>query len=138
MLTATRLHIERLLLNNEADDRDTGGHAAGDALLRDVAHQLFAQVRKSDTVARLGGDEFAVQLSQCPLSQARGIAEKLRAAADAYQLVWEGTSFSVGASIGLAPVDASYTTAADVLRAADAACYAAKQQGRNCMAVHGQ
>ena len=117
---------------------DTGGHAAGDALLRDVAHQLAAQVRKSDTVARLGGDEFAVLLSQCPLSQAREIAEKLRGAVDAYGLLWEGTRFSVGASVGVVPVDGSYATAADVLRAADAACYAAKTRGRNCVAVHGE
>ena len=54
----------------------------------------------------------------------------------AYQLLWEGHSFGVGASIGLVPVDATYATAADVLRAADAACYAAKKQGRNCVAVH--
>ena len=116
---------------------DTGGHAAGDALLRDVAHELAAQVRKSDTVARLGGDEFAVLLSRCPLSQAQTIAEKLRSAVVAYRLTWEGSSYSVGASIGLVHVNASYATAADVLRAADAACYAAKQQGRNCVAIHG-
>ena len=116
---------------------DTGGHAAGDALLRDVAHELAAQVRKSDTVARLGGDEFAVLLSRCPLSQAQTIAEKLRSAVVAYRLTWEGNSYSVGASIGLVSVNASYATAADVLRAADAACYAAKQQGRNCVAIHG-
>jgi diguanylate cyclase (GGDEF)-like protein/PAS domain S-box-containing protein len=116
---------------------DTAGHAAGDALLRDVASELAAQVRKSDTVARLGGDEFAVLLSNCPLPQAELIAEKLRSAVVAYQLLWEGHVFGVGASIGLVPVDASYATAADVLRAADAACYAAKRQGRNCVAVHG-
>ncbi len=115
---------------------DTGGHAAGDALLRDVASELAAQVRKSDTVARLGGDEFAVLLSNCPTAQAETIAEKLRSAVVAYQLVWEGHVFGVGASIGLVPVDASYASAADVLRAADAACYAAKRQGRNCVAVH--
>jgi diguanylate cyclase (GGDEF)-like protein/PAS domain S-box-containing protein len=116
---------------------DTAGHAAGDALLRDVASELAAQVRKSDTVARLGGDEFAVLLSNCPLPQAELIAEKLRSAVVAYQMLWEGHVFGVGASIGLVPVDASYATAADVLRAADAACYAAKRQGRNCVAVHG-
>jgi diguanylate cyclase len=116
---------------------DTGGHAAGDALLRDVANELAAHVRKSDTVARLGGDEFAVLLSQCPLPQASHIAEKLRSAVVAYRLMWEGSNFSVGASIGLVRVDTTFATAADVLRAADAACYAAKQQGRNCVAVYG-
>ena len=115
---------------------DTGGHAAGDALLRDVARALVAQVRASDTVARLGGDEFAVLLGGCPLPQARGVAEKLRRAVIDYRLVWEQHSFSVGASIGLVRVDASFTSAAEVLRAADAACYAAKANGRNCVALH--
>ena len=115
---------------------DTGGHAAGDALLRDVAQVLAAQARKSDSVARLGGDEFAVLLDHCPVSQAQAIAEKLRAAVDAYALVWEGQRFNVGASIGLVPVDAGLGTATEVLRAADAACYAAKRQGRNRVAMH--
>jgi diguanylate cyclase (GGDEF)-like protein/PAS domain S-box-containing protein len=116
---------------------DTGGHAAGDALLRDVAHALAAHVRKSDTVARLGGDEFAVLLNQCPLSKAQNIAEKLRGAVISYQLQWEGHVFGVGASIGLVRVDSTFTTAVDVLRAADTACYAAKQQGRNCVTLYG-
>ena len=116
---------------------DTGGHAAGDALLRDVARALAAQVRASDTVARLGGDEFAVLLGRCPLPQAQLVAEKLRAAVIAYRLTWEGHSFGVGASIGLVPVDGTYLTAAEVLRAADSACYSAKRQGRNCVAVYG-
>ena len=115
---------------------DTGGHAAGDALLRDVSQVLADQVRKSDTVARLGGDEFAVLLDRCPIEQAQVIAEKMRSAVVAYELVWEGRTHSVGASIGLVPVDASLTTGVEVLRAADAACYAAKKQGRNCVALH--
>ncbi|MBC8057554.1 MAG: diguanylate cyclase [Rhizobiales bacterium] len=115
---------------------DTSGHAAGDALLRDVSNVLAAQVRKSDTVARLGGDEFAVLLDHCPVAQAQVIAEKIRSAVIAYQLVWEGASHGVGASIGLVPVDATMSTAAEVLSAADAACYRAKRQGRNRVAMH--
>ena len=97
---------------------------------------LADQVRKSDTVARLGGDEFAVLLDHCPVEQAQVIAEKMRSAVVAYELVWEGRSHSVGASIGLVPVDATLATGPAVLRAADAACYAAKKQGRNCVALH--
>ena len=113
---------------------DTAGHAAGDALLRDIATQFVGQVRHSDTVARLGGDEFAVLLHRCPVPQATAIAEKLRTAVEAYALVWEGSSFSVGASIGLVPVDATFASHVDVLRAADSACYAAKRGGRNQVA----
>lgn len=62
--------------------------------------------------------------------------EKIRSAVVAYELVWEGRKHSVGASIGLVPVDASICTAAEVLSAADAACCEAKRQGRNRVSVH--
>ncbi len=114
---------------------DTGGHAAGDALLRDIAHALKAQLRNSDTVARLGGDEFAVLLPKCPIGRSRELAEKLRAAVDSYRLQWEGESYSVGASIGLVAVNGVHANAAEVLRAADEACYAAKRSGRNQVAL---
>ncbi len=114
---------------------DTGGHAAGDALLREVALALSAHLRKSDTVARLGGDEFAILLPQCPIPQAQALAEKLRGAVESYRLDWEGHSHSVGASIGLVAVNGAHTSAAEVLRAADAACYQAKRAGRNQVAM---
>jgi diguanylate cyclase (GGDEF)-like protein len=116
---------------------DTGGHAAGDTVLRDIARKLASQVRKADTVARLGGDEFAVLLDQCPVVHAREIAEKMRQAVMDYRLDWQGQPFSVGASIGLVRVDAAFTSAKDVLAAADNACYAAKHRGRNCVVVYG-
>ena len=116
---------------------DTAGYAAGDAVLRDIATILLAQVRKADTVSRLGGDEFAVVISACPLQQGRTVAEKIRAAIVAYRLDWEGSNFQVGASIGLVLVDAGFASTADVLAAADNACYAAKRRGRNCVMVYG-
>jgi diguanylate cyclase len=117
---------------------DTAGHAAGDALLRDIAHKLSAEVRQSDTVARLGGDEFAVLLHRCPPAQALAVAEKLRCAVEAYELAWEGRRLTVGASIGLVSVDTSFASHVDVLRAADSACYAAKRGGRNRVAQYSR
>jgi diguanylate cyclase (GGDEF)-like protein/PAS domain S-box-containing protein len=114
---------------------DTGGHAAGDALLRDLAQVLLQQVRRSDTVARLGGDEFAVLLPACPQAQGLAIADKLCAAVSAYALLWDGARFVVGTSLGLVAVDNSNTSAADILRAADSACYEAKRRGRNRVEV---
>ncbi len=114
---------------------DTGGHAAGDTLLRDIARELESCLRKADTVARLGGDEFAVLLLGCPIPRALAIAEKLRAAVDDYRLSWDGQSHSVGASIGLVAVNGTHANAAEVLRDADAACYEAKRLGRNRVAV---
>ena len=116
---------------------DTGGHAAGDALLRGISEQLVAQVRRSDTVARLGGDEFAILLSKCPLPRAQHIAELLRAAISNYRLSWEGLSHSVGASVGLVVVNGNYSDPVEVLKAADQACYEAKHRGRDQVAVHG-
>jgi diguanylate cyclase (GGDEF)-like protein/PAS domain S-box-containing protein len=110
---------------------DTGGHAAGDALLRDIGQLLGHAVRKSDVVARLGGDEFAVLLPGCPADQAHAVADKLCTAVRRYELVWNGRRFGVGASIGLVVVDSSFKTSADVLRAADSACYDAKKRGRS-------
>ena len=115
---------------------DSAGHAAGDALLRDIAAQLQDRVRPSDTVARLGGDEFAVLLPHCPVKRAMDLADGLRAAINGYRLAWEGRSLSVGASIGLVHVDAGFASAADVLKAADMACYAAKRDGRNQVVVY--
>lgn len=114
---------------------DSGGHAAGDALLRAIATRLSSQLRSGDTVARLGGDEFAVLLPTCPIPQATALAEKLRLVVETYRLDWDGASHSVGASIGLVAVNGTHGTAADVLKAADAACYQAKRHGRNRVAV---
>ncbi|HSI56123.1 MAG TPA: diguanylate cyclase [Ideonella sp.] len=110
---------------------DSGGHAAGDALLRGIARELALHLRKSDTVARLGGDEFGVLLPQCPIPRARVIAHTLRAAVESYRLEWEGAAYAVGASIGLVASNGTHASGADVMRAADAACYEAKRLGRN-------
>jgi len=115
---------------------DSAGHAAGDRVLIDIAHVLLDQVRASDTVARLGGDEFAVLLPVCDREGAARIAEKMRAAIEAYRLNWRGQSFGVGASFGVVELDRSVPDVAAALAAADEACYAAKRGGRNQVQVH--
>ena len=110
---------------------DTGGHAAGDEALRRIGHLLKTHLRPNDTGARLGGDEFAVLLPGCPRERAERIAGKILAAIDEFVLHWErGKTFRVGASIGLAYSESGQHDAAALLRAADAACYAAKTGGR--------
>jgi diguanylate cyclase len=113
---------------------DTAGHAAGDAVLRGVSAALSGGLRRNDVVARLGGDEFAVLLPRCPVAQGLLIGEKLRAAVEAYSLDWQGQAHQVGASIGLTLGTGQHTSAAEVLRLADANCYAAKRGGRNQLA----
>lgn len=110
---------------------DTCGHTAGDQLLRQITERLHERLRSRDTLARLGGDEFGVLLEHCPLDQAMRIATELRDAAHSYRFVWEGKPFTVGASIGLVPLSATTSSVSEALAEADAACYAAKEQGRN-------
>ncbi|HYG54740.1 MAG TPA: EAL domain-containing protein [Burkholderiales bacterium] len=115
---------------------DTCGHLAGDQLLRDVAAVLAQQVRDSDVLARLGGDEFAVLLEGCPLPQAKRIAQGLIDAVRAMRFEWQGRLFRPGASAGVAAVTADTPDSKSVLSAADAACYLAKDLGRDRVQVH--
>lgn len=110
---------------------DTCGHLAGDELLRQLGDLLKHHVRKSDVLARLGGDEFGILMSNCSIEQALITGEKLRNTIRDFQFAWENRSFSVGVSIGLAPIYRTSGNAVDILKEADAACYAAKDKGRN-------
>ena len=110
---------------------DTCGHAAGDQLLRQVSALLKEQVREGDSLARLGGDEFGVLLENCPMQEAIGIADKLRQCIADFRFVSEAKSFSIGASVGVVHVADGMMSLTDILSAADAACYMAKDKGRN-------
>jgi diguanylate cyclase (GGDEF)-like protein len=115
---------------------DTCGHIAGDELLRQLAQVLQSRVRSNDALARLGGDEFGLLLHDCPVDDATNIANALLRAVEQYQFVWGASTFTVGASIGLVPLTGSFRRITQVLQAADAACYAAKDQGRNRVHVY--
>jgi len=110
---------------------DTCGHNAGDALLGQVAGLLKSKIRWRDTVARLGGDDFGILLESCSRDEAMRTAEALREAIRNYKFVWEGRTFRLGASIGVVPVAPDSEDVASVLSAADSACAAAKEAGRN-------
>lgn len=115
---------------------DTCGHLAGDELLRNVSKILKDNVRKYDTVARLGGDEFAIVLEKCSTRQATAIANKLLQAIVDFCFVWEGQTFYIGVSIGQVLFSRLPNDINEVLKVADAACYAAKKSGRNRVHVH--
>ena len=110
---------------------DTCGHLAGDELLKQLADSLKARLRQNDTLARLGGDEFGVLLEACPIGPAMKIAEMLRQIVADFRFSWSERSFPSSASIGLVTFGEHPTTLGDVLRMADAACYLAKDHGRN-------
>jgi diguanylate cyclase (GGDEF)-like protein/PAS domain S-box-containing protein len=116
---------------------DSCGHRAGDAMLIELCDVLRSNLRGGDILARLGGDEFAIIMPYCPLDAARQIAEQLRAAVENWQFRWQDQSFQVTASIGIMELreEQESQQAADVLDAADHACYRAKHGGRNCLFV---
>ena len=114
---------------------DTWGHAAGDQLLRQVGTRSRACVRASDTVGRLGGDEFLALLPETTLDGAREVAEKLRMALREPYDLGKGTSATVGASVGIAVFPQHGTDAEDLQRAADAALYHSKREGKNRISV---
>jgi len=110
---------------------DTCGHAAGDALLRQLSQVLLERMRKGDCLARLGGDEFGVILHGCDLLHAQRAAAQLLAGIRAFRFGWQGQVFTLGASIGVAAITSDSRDLESVLAAADTACYVAKDKGRN-------
>ncbi len=113
---------------------DSAGHAAGDRLLREIARVLKRNLRDKDLCARLGGDEFCMLMTDCGMAAATLIAERIRQQVESFRLLWGGHVYSVGASIGVAASD-SVSDGQSLLRLADAACYAAKNAGRNSVYV---
>ena len=115
---------------------DTCGHIAGDELLRQLGSLLSKGIRKRDTVARLGGDEFGVLMEHCSLKQAKRVANKLKKIIDQFRFSWEEKQFNIGVSIGLVIIDNTSGDFKELLIRADAACYAAKEQGRNRIHIY--
>lgn len=117
---------------------DTCGHPAGDRLLKQITGLLQTRVRGSDLLARLGGDEFGILLSDCTPEQAMKIADALRQAIRDYRFVWHDGALNVGVSIGIVELTRDTDSMASLMSAADVACYAAKDQGRNRVHVYTQ
>ena len=115
---------------------DTCGHTAGDQLLCQLSGELTEMVGARGVLARLGGDEFGVLLSRTTPAGAVEFAQSLCDAVSGFRFSWEGRVFTLGVSIGVVHLTRSLGTAQDVLRAADLACYAAKDLGRNRLHVY--
>jgi diguanylate cyclase (GGDEF)-like protein/PAS domain S-box-containing protein len=136
-LTGAGVGVVFIDLDNFKQVNDSAGHHAGDELLAAAAARLGAAVRPNDVVARFGGDEFVV------------LAADIVDARDAVQLAWRlasglrapftvgGTELTVGASFGVCYSRDRDDGPEDLVRKADAAMYAAKQRGRNRVAVFG-
>ena len=112
---------------------DSCGHAAGDELLKQLTQLLKQEIRDSDIFARLGGDEFGLLFHNCSTETAYEIAERLRQLVFDFRFTWRKKVFKLGISIGLVAIDSSTKNLPQLLCTADAACYSAKEKGRNCV-----
>jgi diguanylate cyclase (GGDEF)-like protein/PAS domain S-box-containing protein len=110
---------------------DTCGHAAGDQLLQQVARLLRVAIRDRDTLARLGGDEFGIILEHCSVEHSQRVAEQICERMEDFRFSHNERRFRVGTSIGLVTIHPHWLNTEAILQAADAACYAAKDAGRN-------
>ena len=108
---------------------DSQGHMAGDEVLRQIAGVLQQHLRAGDTVARLGGDEFALLLENCDADQALSVAENLVKAVHEFRFAWRDQLFRLDLSVGVAEIPSEQASVAEIMRAADTACSAAKEAG---------
>jgi len=140
--TARRDKTENALCYLDLDQfkivNDTCGHIAGDELLRQLGSVLKKGVRKRDSLARLGGDEFGILMEHCSLEQAKRVASDLCDRVSDFRFTWGQKSFAISVSIGVVPITETSGRVSDVLSAADSACYAAKDTGRNRIHVSQQ
>jgi diguanylate cyclase (GGDEF)-like protein/PAS domain S-box-containing protein len=135
LTSSTSDNVPHVLMYVDLDQfklvNDACGHAAGDQLLRQIGGIVRSCVRGNDMLARLGGDEFGLLLEHCDLARAQTVAQKICDQLDDFRFVYEGRRFRVGASIGVVPLGPRWPNVAAALQAADASCYAAKEEGRN-------
>ena len=140
LISAQQDGVEHALCYLDLDQfkvvNDVCGHIAGDELLRQLAGVLLDRIRETDVLARLGGDEFGMLLSHCSPDKARRVAEDILNTVRAFRFMHQEHSFEVGVSIGLVPVNQASHSVTEVLSAADVACYAAKDAGRNRLHVY--
>ncbi|MGH7721365.1 MAG: diguanylate cyclase [Candidatus Dormibacteria bacterium] len=136
----TPLAILVLDLDHFKGVNDTHGHPSGDAVLSAFAQTLTGSIRRADLAARYGGEEFIVVMANTSALDARRVAEKIRAAAEAMAVPIDGTgaTASVTVSVGGAAYPEDTVTAAALLATADAALYDAKHGGRNRVCMAGE
>ena len=105
------------------------------AVLAAIGRQMNSTLRRSDLKCRYGGEEFVLVMPHTPIAQARLAAERVRSAIEQTKVKFDGKSFSVTASVGVAEFD-SDDDCKQILRKADESVYAAKAAGRNCIYWH--
>ncbi|HRE91282.1 MAG TPA: GGDEF domain-containing protein [Myxococcota bacterium] len=110
---------------------DTLGHLTGDYVLREMARIVDHRVRRDELFARYGGEEFCLVLPETTLEGATSFAEIIRKVIETHRFVFDGTTIPVTVSLGVAVFTPDMTRPLEIIRAADAALYRAKNGGRN-------
>ncbi len=128
----TALSVMMLDIDQFKSVNDRYGHPAGDAVLKDFASRVSANVRGLDMVARLGGEEFVVALPEAPLSASAIVAERVRAAIETPSFIDKALPIPIRVTVSIGVAGLQQSDSADSLIArADAALYDAKNSGRN-------
>ncbi len=131
--------VEHCLLHIDIDQlhvvNDLMGPHEGDALIRRVARLLQSVLRDTDSLGRLGGDEFGVLLGSCGAEHAMSIADKIRSGVRGLGVVSASRQLDVTASVGIVPINADSDGIAATMAAAEIACKAAKDAGRDRVQV---
>ena len=115
---------------------DTCGHYAGDELIKQLAGKFKNKVRESDVVGRLGGDEFGILFKECTVEKAKELMDVIRQNIHRTHFSWDDKSFNVSISAGLVAINSHSESLYELLSAADSACYAAKDEGRNRIHIY--
>ena len=110
---------------------DTHGHLTGDFVLKEMSRRLLGRVRKEELLARYGGEEFAAVLPETDNQGAMHFAEDIRKIVADVPFEYEGDSFTVTVSIGVATLDGENVEPAEFIKIADENLYKAKREGRN-------
>lgn len=124
-------HIVYFDLDHFKKINDTYGHSVGDKVLVTAVERVKSAIRPYDLFCRFGGEEFVVYLEGTDCSDSMPLAERIRKAIGDAPMKFDGISFTVTASLGIAPVTAECRGIDDAIKVADAALYKAKEGGRN-------
>jgi diguanylate cyclase (GGDEF)-like protein/PAS domain S-box-containing protein len=140
LLRAARKGLSLGIMMLDADGfkrfNDIYGHAAGDAVLRELGDLLIAHFRGEDVACRYGGDEFIIVLFDASLEMTRKRAERLCEHARHLNIQFEGQTLeAVTLSVGVAVFSENGSTSTEILKAADTALYRAKREGRDRVVV---